>query len=110
MVLCALRKKLLTPAVLPKVPQIIEAFQGSLNTDLSLEQLSQLACLLPQIDRQNLIFTSLPQEILQPEREFSPQFRKETFVLDADYEVIRDYVRQFMAGTWPSEPEEPTCE
>jgi LCP family protein required for cell wall assembly len=110
MVLCALRKKLLTPAVLPKVPQIISAFQGSVNTDLSLEQLTQLACLLPKIDRQNLIFTSLPQEILQPEREYSPQFRKETFVLDADYDVIRDYVRQFMAGTWPSEPDEPTCE
>jgi LCP family protein required for cell wall assembly len=110
MVLCALRKKLLSPAVLPKVPQILAAFQGSVNTDLSLEQLSQLACLLPKIDRQNLIFTSLPQEILQPGREFSPQFGKETFVMEADYNVIRDYVRQFMAGTWPSEPDEPTCE
>jgi LCP family protein required for cell wall assembly len=109
MVLCALRKKILSPSVLPKVPQIIAAFQGSVLTDLSLEQMSQLACLLPKLDRENLLFTGLPDEIMQPGRQFSPQFQKETFVMEADFEVIRSYVSQFMAGTWPSEPDEPTC-
>jgi polyisoprenyl-teichoic acid--peptidoglycan teichoic acid transferase len=109
MVLCALRKKILSPSVLPKVPQIISAFQGSVLTDLSLEQMGQLACLLPNLDKKNILFTSLPQEIMQPAREYSPQFKKETFVLDVDFDVIRDYVSQFMEGTWPNEPKEPTC-
>jgi len=109
MVLCALKAKITSPAVLPKIPQIIAAFQGAVLTDLSLEQIGQLACLLPHLKRDSLLFTSLPQEILSPGRVFSPQQKKTTFVMEADYEVIRDYVRQFMEGTWPTEPDEPTC-
>ncbi len=109
MVICALKEKLLSPSVLPKIPQIIASFQGSILTDLSLEQISQLACLLPQLKNENLIFTSLPDEIMSPGRVFSPALGKETFVMEADFEVIRDYVDQFTAGTWPLEPDEPTC-
>jgi hypothetical protein len=29
--------------------------------------------------------------------------------MKADFDVVRDYLGQFMAGTWPSEPKEPTC-
>jgi LCP family protein required for cell wall assembly len=109
MVLCSLREKLLTPSVLPKVPQIIGAFQDSVLTDLTPEQLSQLACLLPNVSRENLIFTSLPDEILSPGRVYSPQLKNETFVMKADYDVIREYVSRFMAGEWPNEPDEPSC-
>jgi LCP family protein required for cell wall assembly len=109
MVLCSLREKLLTPSVLPKVPQIIGAFQDAVLTDLTPEQLSQLACLLPNVPRENLIFTSLPAEILSPGRVYSPQLKNETFVMKADYDVIRDYVSRFMSGEWPTEPDEPSC-
>jgi anionic cell wall polymer biosynthesis LytR-Cps2A-Psr (LCP) family protein len=109
MVLCSLREKLLTPSVLPKVPQIIGAFQDAVLTDLTPEQLSQLACLLPNVSRENLIFTSLPAEILSPGRVYSPQLKNETFVMKADYDVIRDYVSRFMSGEWPTEPDEPSC-
>jgi anionic cell wall polymer biosynthesis LytR-Cps2A-Psr (LCP) family protein len=101
MVICALRDKLLSPSVLPKIPKIIEAFKGSVKTDLSLEQMSQLACLLPYIESENLIFGSLPDEILSPSRVFSPQMDDTTFVMEADYEVIGEYFSQFMAGEWP---------
>jgi hypothetical protein len=104
-----LKDKLTNPAVLPKIPKIIAAFQGSVLTDLSLEQISQMACLLPHLKRENLLFTSLPKEILSPSRVYSPQQKNTTFVMKADYDVIRDYVRQFMEGSWPSEPDEPTC-
>ena len=109
MVICALKEKITRPAVLPKIPQIIAAFQGAVLTDLSLEQIGQLACLAPRLKRENILFTSLPEEILTPGRVYSPQQKNETFVMQADYEVIRDYTTRFMAGTWPSEPDEPTC-
>jgi len=109
MVICALKAKLTSPAVLPKIPQIIAAFQGSVLTDLSLEQISQFACLLPHLKRESLLFTSLPEEILSPSRVYSPQQKNTTFVMKADYNVIRDYVKQFMEGSWPSQPDEPTC-
>lgn len=103
MVLCALKKKLLTPAVLPRIPKIIAAFQDSVITDLSLEQLSQMACLLPYLDKQSLIFSGLPQDIMNQGRAYNPQMNKTTFVMDVDFDLIRDYVRQFLAGTWPVE-------
>ncbi len=109
MVLCSLRKKILSPTVLPKIPQIIAAFQDSVLTDLTPEQIGQMACLLPKIGRENLIFTSLPQEIMTPGRIFSPMQKDDTFILNVDNAVVRDYISQFVAGTWPSQPEEPTC-
>jgi len=109
MVICALKEKITRPAVVPKIPQIIAAFQGAVLTDLSPEQIGQLGCLAPQLKRENILFTSLPEEILSPGRVYSPQQKAETFVMQADYDVIRDYVARFMAGTWPNEPDEPTC-
>ena len=109
MVLCALRKKITSAAVLPKIPQIINSFVGSVQTDLSLEQIGQLACLLPSLKRENILFTGLPPEIFSPAREYSDALKNETFVLDVDNKVVRDYIDQFIAGTWPSVPDEPTC-
>lgn len=109
MVLCALKKKITSPEVLPKIPKIIAAFKDSVLTDLSPEQIGQLACLAPRLKRENLVFTSLPQEIFTQSRVYSPQLKNETFVLDADFNVIRGYISQFVAGTWPDKPSEPTC-
>lgn len=109
MVICALKSKITSPSVLPKIPQIIAAFQDSVLTDLSLEQLSQLACLAPKLKSENLLFTSLPEEIMSPGRIFSPQQKDNVFIMEADFNVIRDYIAKFSAGTWPTEPKEPTC-
>jgi LCP family protein required for cell wall assembly len=109
MVLCALRKKVLTPAVLPKIPKIIAAFQGQVLTDLSPEQIGQLACLLPNIKRENILFASLPDDLFQLTSIYSPIMRNNTSVLQADPIAIRDYVSQFMAGAWPTVPDQPSC-
>jgi len=109
MVICALKEKITSPEVITKIPKIIASFNDSVLTDLSPEQFSQLACLAPKLKRENLLFTSLPEEILTPGRVYSPQQKDNTFIMQADYDVIRDYVSQFMAGTWPDKPNEPTC-
>jgi len=109
LVLCALKEKITSTAVIPKIPQIISAFQGAVQTDLSLAQLSQLACLAPQLKPENLIFTGLPEELLQPSRAFDPYLNNRTFIFDADFEAIGELTAQFMQGTWPTEPDEPSC-
>lgn len=109
LVICALREKLLTPKILPKIPQIIASFQGSVQTDLSLEQFGQLACLLPKIERENLLFASLPRDMFESSRVYNPQLKKETYVMEADFDMIRDYFSRFADGSWPSQPKEPTC-
>mgnify|MGYP001767008868 FL=1 len=102
MVICAIKEKLLTPSVLPKIPQIIGAFKDNVITDLSLEQMGQLACLLPHLDSESLIFTGLPEEIFSPGRVYSPQMRDETFVMEADMQEIRQYIDLFTSGVWPT--------
>lgn len=109
MVICALKEKVTSPAVLPKIPKIITSFIGSVQTDLSPNQISQLACLAPRLKSENLLFTSLPEEILSPGSVYSPQQKDNTFVMQADFDIIRDYVDRFMQGTWPDKPNEPTC-
>lgn len=109
LVLCALKEKLTSPSVLPKIPQIIEAFKDSVITDLSLEQMSQLACLLPHLRSETLLFTRLPENIFETGFVYSQQMRDNTFALQAEPQVIRDHVSQFMAGTWPTESKESSC-
>lgn len=109
MVMCAVREKLLSPQVLPKIPQIVAAFKDSVLMDLSLEQIGQLVCLLPKLKSENLIFTGLPEEIMKAGKIYSPIQKAEVSIMEADFDVIRQYTSQFMAGTWPTVPDEPTC-
>ncbi len=109
MVLCALRAKLKEPSVFARIPQIISAFQGSVQTDLSPEQLMQLACLLPHLKRENILFASFPRELLEAGRIYNPNYKKTTFAIQTDNQALREYVEMFMAGTWPDQPEEPAC-
>jgi len=109
LVLCALRKKITEPATLIKLPKIIAAFQNAVLTDLTPEQLTQLACLAPQLTRQNILFTRLPDELFSPGRVLDPRRDRTTFVLEADYDQIQTYVKSFLSGEWPTEPKEPTC-
>jgi LCP family protein required for cell wall assembly len=104
MVLCALKAKLLSPDVLPHVPEIVASLANSVLTDLSPAQLSQLACLGPRLSSENLRFASLPQELLQAGRN-----DQGSFVLNADLDAIRAIVADFTAGRWPTEPDQPSC-
>lgn len=100
-VLCALKDKLLKPAVLPQIPELIAAFQGSVVTDLSLAQMSQMACLLPKLGDDAIVFGNIPEEELTQSRVWDERLNNYTFVWQVDYDLIRDYVIQFEAGTWP---------
>jgi LCP family protein required for cell wall assembly len=101
-VLCALRDKLTSPRVVTKIPQLIQSFQGSVQTDLTPAQLSQLACIGTQIKPGDILFASFPQENFKATRIYDPVFKGRTFIWDVDFDILRDYVAQFNQGTWPS--------
>jgi LCP family protein required for cell wall assembly len=105
-VICALRDKITTPAVLPKIPRIITALQDSVLTDLTPQQLAQMACLVPELKPENVLFFSLPQEILSSGRIYSPQLKGDVFILNADFNLIKDYAGKFMAASGPAETDE----
>lgn len=102
-VLCALRDKLTSPAVITKIPDLIRSFQGAIQTDLSPEQLGQLACIGTRIQLGNVVFATFPAEYFKQTRQYDPVFKKNVFVWDVDFQVLRDYISQFNGGTWPSE-------
>jgi LCP family protein required for cell wall assembly len=100
-VLCALRDKLISPTVLPKIPELIRSFQGAIQTDLSPEQLGQLACIGTKIPSGNIVFAGFPTELFSQARQHDPVFGKNIFVLDVDFNILRSYVSLFNSGAWP---------
>ncbi|MCQ3938574.1 MAG: hypothetical protein DPW18_16225 [Chloroflexi bacterium] len=100
-VICALRKKLTSPSIVTEIPALIEAFEDNIRTDFTPEQLSQLACLGAQMPPQNIQLVSFPSELFKQTRTFDPVFDKRISILDADFAILREYVAQFHAGTWP---------
>jgi LCP family protein required for cell wall assembly len=104
LVLCALREKLLSPGVIPQIPQLINSFKDNIQTDFTPEQLGQLACLGTKLPLENIAFSSFPEELFKPSRiKPDPYFDnpKGTFVWDVDFDTLRKYVTHFNAGTWP---------
>ena len=102
-VLCALRDKLTSPAVISKIPDLIRSFQDAILTDLSPEQLGQMACIGTQIPSGNIIFASFPSGHFKLTRQFDPVFNNTVSVWDVDFDIIRSYVSLFQNGAWPSE-------
>ncbi|MFN2236347.1 MAG: LCP family protein [Anaerolineales bacterium] len=101
MVICALKDKLLQPSVIGDIPELIASFQGSIVTDLSPAQMSQMACLLPKLSDENIIFGGIPQEELTMSRQWDARQGYYTFVWAIENNVVRDYIERFEEGTWP---------
>jgi LCP family protein required for cell wall assembly len=116
-VLCALQKKLTSPSVITEIPQLVNSFQGSVQTDLSPAIMSQLACLAAQLPRSNIALYSFPENLFSGTRIYDPVFKKDVFIWDVDFLVLRNYVAQFQSGSWPdsgdissSTPSESYCQ
>ncbi|GAB4566991.1 MAG: hypothetical protein Fur0017_06840 [Anaerolineales bacterium] len=101
LVLCAVRKKLTNPQIITKVPEIIQTFQSNIRTDLTPEQLGQLACLAAQMPPENIVLASFPGDLFKQTRVLDPVLEKRVAILDADFDILSDFVARFQAGTWP---------
>jgi anionic cell wall polymer biosynthesis LytR-Cps2A-Psr (LCP) family protein len=103
LVLCALQRKLVSPSVLPKIPELVRSFQGSVQTDLDPNTLGQLACLAGQMPVGNIELYSFPEELFVGTRPYDPVFEKTVFAWDFDPLLMRHYVAQFQAGSWSTD-------
>jgi LCP family protein required for cell wall assembly len=100
-VMCALRKKLLSPEVVPAIPELVQSFRSYVQTDLSPEQISRLACLATQMKGANVVFASFPINLFKATKTFDPQLDTTTTTAGADFNILRDYIDRFQQGTWP---------
>ena len=103
-VICALRAKVTSADVLPRIPAILESFLGNVLTDLTPEQISRLVALAPSVGTKNIYSASIPRELLtgtsEPIALATPPVH--TFVWRGDEARIRELVSQFLEGTYPS--------
>jgi len=102
-IMCALRKKLTSPQIVTQIPDLINAFQGSVQTDLSPQVMAQLACLGTQLPRQNITLDNFPENLFTGTRIHDPVFSKDVFIWKADFNILRNYVTEFQAGLWPDD-------
>jgi hypothetical protein len=85
----------------PAIPELISTFQRYVQTDLSPEQINQLACLATQMHGGDVVFASFPIRLFSNAKQFDPQLGDTTSILDADKNVLRDYIDRFQLGLWP---------
>ena len=105
-ILCALHKKLTSPQVITQIPDLISAFQDSVQTDLSPDVMTQLACLGTQLPRENIALYNFPESLFTGSRIYDPVFpdqKKGVFIWEVDFNILRDYVADFQAGSWPED-------
>jgi LCP family protein required for cell wall assembly len=105
-IMCALRKKLTSPKIVTQIPDLINAFQGSVQTDLSPQVMAQLACLGTQLPRENIALYNFPENLFTGSRIYDPVFpeqKKGVFYWKVDFNILRNYVTEFQAGLWPDD-------
>jgi hypothetical protein len=49
----------------------------------------------------NVVFASFPMELFKSVKTYDPQIKTTTSTIDADFNILRGYIAQFQAGTWP---------
>ncbi len=94
-VICAIRDKMLQPNVFTALPNMVKAFHGRVQTDLSPAQITQLISLLPKLESENLLFIRFPNEMFVPGRENDPFMDASTFVWDIPIEDARNFIQDF---------------
>jgi LCP family protein required for cell wall assembly len=84
-------------STIPKIPQLIGIFKGNLLTDLSLAEISQLACLAAKTDLDQVTFTRIPQDLLYiPDWPSSPW-------LEYEPGSVSKVLNDFMDGILPEQ-------
>jgi LCP family protein required for cell wall assembly len=101
LILSALREKLLTPEMLPKLPLLAARFIGSVQTDLSLSDINSLICIAQAIPTDNIMADSFPQDMFTAEVTYDENRDATTFIYGVDNAALRAMVSEFMNGIWP---------
>lgn len=102
MILKAIWKKLVTPEILPKVPQLISLLSGSVRMSLEAKDIQSLVCLLPLLDDSTLTFVNIPLEMLKEDRIFVERIQNTVFVNQVDPVAFKGLIRDFQRGLWPT--------
>ena len=100
-ILVALRKKLLSPEMIPQIPQLVVRFITSVQTDLSPSDINSLICIAQAVPNENIVADSFPRELFKASDIYDPYRKVNTFIYDVDFNQLRAMIAEFMNGIWP---------
>ena len=100
-VLSALQDKLLSPSIIPELPQLVSQFSKSVQTDLSPGDINHLVCIGQTLTRENTSIVAFPEEMFTGGSTYDPYRNVNTYTMRADFNQRRTYFTDFMNGTWP---------
>jgi LCP family protein required for cell wall assembly len=100
-VIHAIENKLLTPAMLPMLPQLATQFTNAVQTDLSPNTINKLLCLSQKMTKENTTTVAFPETMFAGDHIYDPYRQVNTYILDSDFSQIRLYLTDFINGTWP---------
>jgi LCP family protein required for cell wall assembly len=102
-ILKTLQAQLLSPAMIPSLPKLVAQFAGSVQTDLSPSDISQLICIGQKLSQENVEMVAFPESMFTSGSTYDPYRQVNTFTLSVDITSFREYISDFTAGTWPQE-------
>lgn len=106
LILQAFAEKLLSPSAIIKIPELVESFRNSVQTDLGPVEVGRLLCLRARLDDPKIEMGIFPENLFENGRVRDPVLGN-TSVLEVDFDELRKYVRSFNNGTWPGSPADP---
>lgn len=102
MLIFALRDKLLSPEMRLKIPGLVLNFIDDTQTDLSPNDINKLICVAQETTRENIHMAAFPEELFTGAQRYDSYRGVNTFVEEADFAVLREYVVEFLSGAWPA--------
>lgn len=94
LVIKAIINKLMQPAMMVKIPGLLDQFKDGFLTDLSIEQIGNLGmCFLRNFDSSNMRSAQIPDDLLTADRVYIPSLNGESFVYRWDQRVV-DWIHQ----------------
>jgi len=100
MVLMAIIDKLTSPSVVTSLPELVSTMLDDVQTDLSMAQIQQLTCLLPQLEDDQIQFVRFPDEwLVQGWADIARVGR--SFICDIPKEKIVEFCDLFEADALP---------
>lgn len=97
LILKSIAEKLLAPSSIPKLLKLAARYRDSIQTDIGPVQIGQLVCLATRLNNEKIEFVTFPDSLFESTRVHDPVLGN-TSILDADFNVLKKYVRNFETG------------
>jgi len=101
-VIKAIFNRLKDPAVIIKLPQILKSLEGSFQTDFSGSQITNMICLLPQLDSGKIQFFNPSEEVITTGWEFIPNMNQQMEIFRWDQKLV-DWIKTSLNAQPPTE-------